>query len=307
MAPSILFGCASIGGKFTTLESVQSLLKTLSSLNITHLDTAARYGANSSGDSTVGGIGQSEILLGQANVAQHGFTIDSKILVLGNGEPEVTAEKVEASTLMTLQRLKVFKVHTLYIHAPDPLTSLAEQAAAMNAQYRAGRMEKLGISNFSTEMLRDFIRICKEKGHVLPSVYQGQYNLLNREKEETLFPLLRQEGIRFVAYSPLASGFLTVGEGKKGNALLDKMYGDERIGIAVENFKRTLRPLGVSATEAALRWIVYHSTLRDEDAVILGASREEQVVDSMEIVKRGPLEEEVVKAVEQVWEAVRQE
>jgi aflatoxin B1 aldehyde reductase len=63
----------------------------------------------------------------------------------------------------------------------------------------------------------------------------------------------------------------------------------------------------VSATEAALRWIVYHSTLRDEDAVILGASREEQVVDSMEIVKRGPLEEEVVKAVEQVWEAVRQE
>jgi aryl-alcohol dehydrogenase-like predicted oxidoreductase len=60
---------------------------------------------------------------------------------------------------------------------------------------------------------------------VLPTVYQGEYNLLNREAEESLFPLLRREGIGFVAYSPLASGFLTAKEEKKGNPIVGRLFG----------------------------------------------------------------------------------
>lgn len=198
------------------------------------------------------------------------------------------------------------KLHTLYIHAPDGRTPLEEQAAGMDAQFRAGRTERVGISNFTAEMLREFIAICRKRGFVLPSVYQGQYNLLRREAEESLLPLLREEGMAFVAYSPLATGLLTVGEGKKGSVLLNKLYGGEKIKGALERFKKALAPLGVEATEAALRWAVYHSELGDGDALIIGASREEQVVDSMRIVRKGPLDEEVVRVVEQVWEDVRQ-
>lgn len=46
-------------------------------------------------------------------------------------------------------------------------------------------------------------------GYVKPSVFQGQYNLLCRTYETTLFPLLRQHGIAFMAYAPLAGGMLT--------------------------------------------------------------------------------------------------
>lgn len=305
MPPTIIFGGASIGSKFSDLSSVSSLLATLTAQGVTHIDTAARYGASYGSGPAIGKFGDSEILLGKASAAEKGFTIDSKVLFLANGEKELTREKVEESTLKTLERLKVQKVRTLYTHAPDGLTPIAEQAAAMDAQVQAGRCDAVGLSNYSASMVAEFVAACDENGYVRPTVYQGLYNLLKREPEESLLPLLRAKGFRFVAYSPLASGLLTVGDQKEGNALLDRLYGDENIRRAVEQFKKRLEGSGVQATEAALRWVVFHSALRDGDAVIIGASKVEQVVSSMKIVRRGPLDNEVVKAVEQVWEDVR--
>jgi aflatoxin B1 aldehyde reductase len=305
MSPTIIFGAASIGCKFSDLSSVSSLLTTLTAQGITQIDTAARYGANYGSGSAIGKFGDSEILLGKASAAERGFTIDSKVLFLANGEKELSSEKVEESTLRSLERLKVQRVRTLYTHAPDGLTPIAEQAAAMDAQVQAGRCDAVGLSNYSASMVAEFVAACDDNGYVRPTVYQGLYNLLRREPEESLLPLLRAEGFRFVAYSPLASGLLTVGDRKEGNALLDRLYGNEKIRRAVDQFKKRLEGSGVEATEAALRWVVFHSALRDGDAVIIGASRKEQVVSSMEIIRRGPLDNEVVEAVEQVWEDVR--
>jgi aflatoxin B1 aldehyde reductase len=80
--------------------------------------------------------------------------------------------------------------------------------------------------------------------------------------------------------------------------------GDLKVGEAVGRFKATLEGFGMEVTEAALRWVVFHSTLGAGDAVILGASREAQIVSSMEIIGKGPLDQGVVMAVE-VWENVK--
>jgi aflatoxin B1 aldehyde reductase len=61
-------------------------------------------------------------------------------------------------------------------------------------------MQEFGLSNFPPELVAEFISVCEEKGYVKPSVYQGLYNLLSRESEETLFPLLRKHNIAFNAY-----------------------------------------------------------------------------------------------------------
>lgn len=53
-----------------------------------------------------------------------------------------------------------------------------------------------------------------------------------------LLPLCRNEGPRFVAYLPLASGLLTLGNGKEGNALLDQLYGGEKVKRALGRFQR---------------------------------------------------------------------
>lgn len=94
-------------------------------------------------------IGDSETLLGVANAAKRGFSIDSEIFFLRNGEKETTTKKVEESASRTLERLKVEKVRNLYIHAPDNLTPLAEQAVVIDAQVRVGRCEGWGFSKFS--------------------------------------------------------------------------------------------------------------------------------------------------------------
>lgn len=56
--------------------------------------------------------------------------------------------------------------------------------------------------------MEEIYDICKKEGYVLPTVYQGGFNPLQRAAVEGLFPTLRKLGIVFYAYSPLASGLL---------------------------------------------------------------------------------------------------
>lgn len=65
---------------------------------------------------------------------------------------------------------------------------------------------------------------------------------------------------------------------------------------------------GIDGHAAALRWTVYHSILRAEhgDAVILGASSAEQLERNLEAVETGPLAEDLVQVVDEVWEAVKE-
>ena len=68
---------------------------------------------------------------------------------------------------------------------------------------------QIGLSNYSNEEVLHCIKLCTEKGLTRPVVYQGLYNPLNRRIETELLPTLRQHDMHFVAYNPLAGGFLT--------------------------------------------------------------------------------------------------
>jgi len=63
----------------------------------------------------------------------------------------------------------------------------------------------------------------------------------------------------------------------------------------------------MSLAEVSLRWLVYHSALGNEDGVILGASRVEQVAESVRCCRAGPLSEDIRKAVEGLWEDSRKD
>ena len=76
------------------------------------------------------------------------------------------------------------------------------------------------------------IQICKDESYPLTEVYQGLYNPINRRVEKELLPVLRSNGIAFVAYNPLAGGMLTGkhsredGEVPKGRFHKNKNYSD---------------------------------------------------------------------------------
>ena len=115
---------------------------------------------------------------------------------------------------------------------------------------------------------------------------------------------------------PLAAGFLTgnvVNNEHTGTRFSDdnpigkfaqKLYGAEDLHSAMKSFDAEVRSHGMTSIKVAVRWIAHHSALRDEDGIILGASKEKQVRETVAMVQKGPLPEEVLRMTEKLWSAV---
>ena len=116
---------------------------------------------------------------------------------------------------------------------------------------------------------------------------------------------------------PLAAGFLTgklvnnehagtrsSDENPLGKAI-QKLLGAEDLHSAMKRFDTDVKSHGMIPMEVAVRWIAYHSVLKEHDGIILGASKIEQIQETVAMIRMGPLTHEVLKAAEDLWEAVR--
>jgi aflatoxin B1 aldehyde reductase len=167
----------------------------------------------------------------------------------------------------------------------------------------------------SVDMLEEWLQIAEEEGYVKPTVYQGQYNLLCRTYEATLFPLLRKHDISFVAFSPLAGDFLTgkltlsngpedlqgtrfqVSDTNFGGMRYRGFYDKAAMHEALQKAAPVCTAHGVGLFEAALRWLLYHSCLDSDrgDCIIIGSSRISQIDSYVKARSAGPLQEELAK------------
>ncbi|XDG07702.1 hypothetical protein ABKA04_007317 [Annulohypoxylon sp. FPYF3050] len=311
-APQIIFGCGGLGNEFIGVEAVQELLKVLIEVGVDRLDTAALYPPTD--------IGASQRLLGQARAAQLGFNIDTKVIIKLSGfegslEPKNIAKSVAQSTEI-LRFEDGQRINVLYPHAADMATPLKDQAAGFHEQYKKGLFDKLGVCNFSADMLAEFIDICEREGYVKPTVYQGLYNLIDRRHEGPVLDLVRKHGMQFVAHSPNGSGFLhgalTSGqvEGTRfsqGNMMsMDaRRYDKDQYHEAIRFLNKALEPHGISKPEVALRWLAFHSKLEPQDAIIFGASKLVQIRQNAQAIREGPLPEDIVAILDDAWNIIR--
>lgn len=164
------------------------------------------------------------------------------------------------------------------------------------------------------------MEVCEDKGLVKPSVFQGQYNALCRRSEEDLTPILRKYGIVFNAFSPLAGGFLT-GKATSGEDLTNTRFAsDNKMGAAhrswydkpliheaIRKVQEVIKPLNLSLTEVAVRWLAYHSSLGADDGIIFGGSKISQLERNLDDIKKGPLNPELVEEIEKMWKTVQSE
>ena len=105
--------------------------------------------------------------------------------------------------------LGVDSIELFYLHWPDKGASMEEALEQVECLHREGRFKKFGLSNFSAEEVSRISEYMARRGWVLPSVFQGLYNPVTRGVESALFPVLREHGMSFYAYNPLAGGLLT--------------------------------------------------------------------------------------------------
>ena len=318
--PTLLYGTGFLGTPttFPTPEQTNQLLTFLQQKGISRIDTARRYPA------TVSGL--AEQLLGSGGASKMGFIIDTKVKVTGTEGPagSLTPEKIAASIEESYAALQLPKgttgVNMLYPHMPDPVTPIADSARGFNDAHKTGKFRGLGLSNYTSAQIEEWLSVCEKEGYIKPTTYQGQYNAFCRRMEEDgLLALLRKNGIAFNAYSPLAGGFLTgkltagqtagtrFEEGNKMGAVTKNCYDKPVMHDAVRKLVVAIEPLGSTLSEASMRWLMHHSALGEGDGVILGGSSLEPIGRNVEDATKGPLPDEIVEIFEEAWKSIREE
>ncbi len=229
----------------------------------------------------------------------------------------LSPESVRRQFDESLARLKVERVDLLYLHAPDLDTPVARTLEACHELHAAGRFGEFGLSNYAAWQVAEVVELCRRYGWMEPRVYQGMYNALTRDVERELFPCLRNYGLRFYAYNPLAGGLLT-GKYRDLEALPDSGRFTEKTHYRERYWKReyfdvlrglddACRERGLTPTEVALGWLVNHSRLAAEsgDGIILGVSKLEHLEANLAASRTPALDPALIEILDRGWEIIK--
>ena len=196
-----------------------------------------------------------------------------------------------ASLDQSLKRMKLDYVDLFYSHRYDPNTPLEETLQALVDIVRAGKALYVGISNWPLEALRFGAQYLKERDVPL-LIYQGRLNMLNREPiEQGILDFCANEGVGFIAFSPLAQGLLTdrylngIPEDSrmsKGKFLKESMLTPELLA-QLREYDEKAKSEGKTLAETALGWILDQKGVT---SVLVGASSVAQLEKNLRCVTR---------------------
>jgi L-glyceraldehyde 3-phosphate reductase len=196
-----------------------------------------------------------------------------------------------ASLDQSLKRMKLDYVDLFYSHRYDPNTPLEETLQALVDVVRAGKALYVGISNWPLEALRFGAKYLKERDVPL-LIYQGRLNMLNREPiEQGILEFCANEGVGFIAFSPLAQGLLTDrylngipqdSRMSKGKFLKESMLTPELLA-KLHEYNEKAKSEGKTLAETALGWILGQKGVT---SVLVGASSVAQLEKNLRCVTR---------------------
>lgn len=191
--------CHAYGEPLSEPEAERLLLGALD-MGVDHFDTAALYG-----------FGASETQVGRVSSRHRSrFTLASKCGMEGvagadgvkrrviDGRPDAIRKTCEEA----LRRLRTDVIDLYYLHRWDKAVPIEDSMGAMADLVRAGKIRAVGLSEVSAATLR--------RAHAVHPVaaVQSEYSLWSRNAEIAVLDACRETGAAFVAFSPLARGFL---------------------------------------------------------------------------------------------------
>ena len=192
-------GCMNLshayGHPLSRKDGLAILQKALES-GVTHFDSAALYG-----------FGHSEELVGPflkpqrdkvVLVSKCGMRAENGVRTIG-GTPDALRKDLEAS----LRRLDAEVIDLYYLHRYDKVTPIEESIGQLSRFIDEGKVRAIGLSEVSADTLRNAHAV-----HPI-AVVQSEYSLWSRNPEIAVLDACEELGASFVAFSPLARGFLT--------------------------------------------------------------------------------------------------
>jgi aryl-alcohol dehydrogenase-like predicted oxidoreductase len=267
-------------GAPVSFEQTERVLLSALDAGITLFDTATLYGFGAS-ETLVGkilGPHRSRYTLA-SKCGMQGVDVagDGKLVRVIDGRPETLKASCEAS----LKRLQTDVIDLYYLHRWDKQVPIEDSVGALADLVREGKIRSIGLSEVSAATLR--------RAHAVHPIaaLQTEYSLWTRNPEIAVLQACRELGVTFVAFSPVARGFLC-GE----PIVVDELYAkDIRRGMprfAPENYAANLKLLppymeiardaGCSPAQLALAWLLHRG---DDIIPIPGTSSEAHLKDDV--------------------------
>jgi aryl-alcohol dehydrogenase (NADP+) len=217
----------------------------------------------------------------------------------------------------SLKRLGTDYVDLYQLHRHDPNTPMDETLEALDTVVRSGKARYVGVSNWPAHKVARALGRSELKNIARVVSVQPRYNMLFRGFERDLLPMCEEEGIAVIPYNPIAGGLLTgkhngkapPPEGSRfqlGSAGVryQERYWHSREFETIDAVRPIAAEAGLSMATLAVRWTMSNPAIT---APIVGASKPEQLADSLAAAEQGPLPQDLKKKIDDVtreWRAV---
>lgn len=284
--PEISLGLWHNFGGVDYYENCRDILKTAFDNGITHFDLANNYGPPA---------GSAEETFGRMIKNDFRTYRDEMIISTKAGYDmwpgpygDGGSKKYLISSLeQSLKRLSLEYVDIYYHHRFDSETPLEESMEALIQIHRQGKALYVGISNYNAEQTQRAITILK--AHDVPClVNQSKLNIIDQQPiEQGLMDVVDDNGIGFVAFSPLAQGILTDRylKGIPDGSRAQKAHGFLQSSSITDDVLSKLTALNVLAIERqqsiaqlAISWLLSQKAVT---SVIVGASSSAQLINNI--------------------------
>ncbi len=264
-------------------DTATALVKQAFDAGVNFIDTANVYS-----------LGQSEELTGRALktlglprdelvVATKATGIMSETAINGRGQSRVhLMNQIDAS----LKRLQLDHIDLYQLHGFDPLTPLEESLSTLNDLVRSGKVRTIGLCNMAAWQIMKALAISEKNRWSRFESVQAYYTIAGRDLEREVLPLLQDQQLGLMVWSPLAGGLLTgkFGPDQKGpegarRASFDFPVVDKaRAFRCIDAMRPIAQRLRVSVAQVALAWLLSRPQV---STVIVGAKTPEQLADNL--------------------------
>ncbi len=257
---------------------------------------ALAAGVNFIDTADVYSFGQSERVVGQSlknlGVARKDVVVATKVYgEMGPGPNDRGASRghIMDSVRGSLERLQTDYIDLYQIHGNDSVTPIDETLRALDDLTSQGLVRYIGVSNWTAWKIAKSLGLSEAKGYARFETLQAYYSIAGRDLERELIPMLTEEKLGLMVWSPLAGGLLSgkfgpgapTVEGARRTTFDFPPVNTERAWACVAAMREIGKIHGVSVARVALAWLLAKPHVM---TVIIGAKTVEQLADNLAAV-----------------------
>jgi aryl-alcohol dehydrogenase-like predicted oxidoreductase len=264
-------------------EAVNTLVKRAFDAGVNFIDTANVYSLGVSETLTGAAIKTLGLPRDEIVVATKAFGPMSETQINGRGQSRYhLMNALDAS----LKRLQLDHVDLYQLHGFDPATPLEDVLSTLNDMVRSGKVRHIGLCNMAAWQIMKGLAISDKHHWARFESVQAYYTVAGRDLEREVLPLIQDQQLGLMVWSPLAGGLLSGkfsadGKGPEGTrrASFDFPVVDKPRAFRVVD---AMRPIAerhqASVAQVALAWLL---SRKQVSSVIMGVKTPEQLTDNL--------------------------